>query len=398
MPARSTARRWWWRAAGSRSRSSARPISRCASPGSSASPWRRPGPAWCRCASKGPSWTSVRPCAASPSTRDELRRAGVSRERALHAPRPVGPGRAPGVQLLAAGRVHRDRSAAGGGCGAARARGARAGAGLCGAAGRAPSAAFRSGLGRALRPAAAAARGEQGGARGAGAAPAPWRLRPSTERGLCQGRGDRGRRGDERAVLPHARLPARARAPLHRGGRRRHRLARRLQLPVGLGLGLRGRSVRLSARSSLRRWRRRRARSREKRRREPVPAGCLAPGFSGQAANPARPPGPLPRDARPAHRRACARAVRTLERGQVLARETAARGRGGGSRLHPRPGSPAGKRRPRLALGASRSHPRDRCAGGAGGARHLARGASLLRVQRDSRPPLRAARPACGCG
>ena len=56
-------------------------------------------------------------------------------------------------------------------------------------------------------------------------------------RGLPHRRGDAGRRRHRRAVLQHDAVQARAGPVFHRRGRRRHRLARRLQLPVGVGVG-----------------------------------------------------------------------------------------------------------------------------------------------------------------
>ena len=54
-------------------------------------------------------------------------------------------------------------------------------------------------------------------------------------RGLPQGRGHGRRRRHPRARFAQLRKPPRARPALHRRGRRRDRLAGRLQLPVGLG-------------------------------------------------------------------------------------------------------------------------------------------------------------------
>src|SRR5690606_9256366 len=54
-------------------------------------------------------------------------------------------------------------------------------------------------------------------------------------RGLSHRGGHAGRRGHARAVVGHDGIQARPGAVLHRRGGRRHRLARRLQLPVGLG-------------------------------------------------------------------------------------------------------------------------------------------------------------------
>ena len=55
------------------------------------------------------------------------------------------------------------------------------------------------------------------------------------QRGLSQGRSHRRRRRHPRTQLTKPGEPAGRRAALHRRGRRRDRLARRLQLPVGLG-------------------------------------------------------------------------------------------------------------------------------------------------------------------
>ena len=62
-----------------------------------------------------------------------------------------------------------------------------------------------------------------------------WRIAAGRHRGLQQGRGHGRRRRHPRARFAQRRKPARARPALHRRGGRRHRLAGRLQLPVGLG-------------------------------------------------------------------------------------------------------------------------------------------------------------------
>ena len=60
-------------------------------------------------------------------------------------------------------------------------------------------------------------------------------LHPQRQRRLCQGRSHAGRRQHCRAVATNAGGQARPRPPRHWRSRRRHRLARRLQFPMGLG-------------------------------------------------------------------------------------------------------------------------------------------------------------------
>ena len=74
-----------------------------------------------------------------------------------------------------------------------------------------------------------------------------WEVLPSGTLGLQQGRSHAGRRRHAGPVVEDDGGGGRARPLLHRRSRRRHRLARRLQLPVGVGLGARGRAVRLTA-------------------------------------------------------------------------------------------------------------------------------------------------------
>ena len=71
-----------------------------------------------------------------------------------------------------------------------------------------------------------------------------WSITPGRNRRLRQGRGHRRRRRHRRTRRKDDGEPQGPGPLLHRRGRRRHRLARRLQLPVGLGLGRKRRTFR----------------------------------------------------------------------------------------------------------------------------------------------------------
>jgi predicted Rossmann fold flavoprotein len=88
---------------------------------------------------------------------------------------------------------------------------------------------------RGARRRSAGGGGPRPRARSARRRPAPLDAGTFGHRRLEEGRGHRRRRRHPRPRLAELREPARPGTPLHRRSRRRHRLARRLQLPVGVG-------------------------------------------------------------------------------------------------------------------------------------------------------------------
>ncbi len=112
------------------------------------------------------------------------------------------------------------------------------------AAGRKAAAPLRAAMVRRARRGAAAARSRRRGAHRAGRESRRLAGAAVRHARLRQGRSDRGRRRYARPVVEDDGGAARARPPLHRRSRRRHRLAGRLQLPVGVVVGARGRPVR----------------------------------------------------------------------------------------------------------------------------------------------------------
>ena len=74
-----------------------------------------------------------------------------------------------------------------------------------------------------------------------------WRITPCRHRRLRQSRSHHRRRRHQLARRPHHAKPQTPRPLLHRRSRRRYRLARWLQLPMGLGLRLQRRPIRLNA-------------------------------------------------------------------------------------------------------------------------------------------------------
>ena len=246
-PARasSRARRWWWRRAGSRSRSSARRTS--ATPRRAVRRRGHGDAARAGAAAHAGRGARLLRGARGASIRTETRcGAGTFRENVLFTHRGVcgpamlqassywRPGEALEIDLLpdedAAALLDETRAH---------------GRGLVRMLERAPAAPLRAGLGGAPCAGSPARGAAQARAGGAGRAPARLAARAERHRGLRQGRGHGRRRGHARAVVAHDRMPARARPLLHRRGRGRDRLARRVQLPVGLGVGLRRRAGRV---------------------------------------------------------------------------------------------------------------------------------------------------------
>ena len=174
-----------------------------------------------------------------------LRRRALSREPALHPSRAVGPGDPADLVVLAAGgapsRSHRPAA------GRRRARVARASA-------RSPARARRrcspSGCRSASRSSGATAHGvDAAAARSCRDRALERRRARARTTGACSRRArsattrPRSRSGgvDTRALSSKTMEATRRAGPvLHRRGGRRDRLARRLQLPVGVGVGRRG--------------------------------------------------------------------------------------------------------------------------------------------------------------
>ena len=176
-------------------------------------------------------------CAIAPATAQAAR--ALRRGPALHAPRPERPGGAADLELLAPGEALHDRP---------RARGADWHATLL-APRRRPRASVANDARRrtcrsaspmpgcARRPAWRRPLADCRDSRCASSPQAShaWRIDAQRHRGLPQGRGHGRRRRHARARLADAGSRRDPGPALHRRSGRRHRLARRLQLPVGLG-------------------------------------------------------------------------------------------------------------------------------------------------------------------